>query len=173
MRAFQFSLWSFLAATALLAVFCAAILNAGTVATAITFWITLLTIPFGIVAAVYRHESQRAFWLGYVLGSGFYTVLVLYAIGVDPQNINRVALADHALVSGQAASWVFAVLPESRRPPLLTSYSGISYAAQVPRSFRYQFHFAFIVLSGWLCGVSGTWLCRTQREQRRESQAAQ
>jgi hypothetical protein len=162
MRAFQFSLWSLLVATGLLAVFCVAILNAGTVATAVSFWITLLSIPFGVVAVVYQRDSKRAFWLGYVLGSCLYALVILYAIGVDPQNITREALADHALISGQTAAWVFAVLPESRRPPLTTGFRGISYAAEVPRSFRYQFHFAFIVLSGWLCGMAAIWLCRTQ-----------
>jgi len=154
-----------LVALGVVAVFCVAIVNAGDLWTAVTLWLSIVSIVFSLLAVRYRQDHQRAFWLGFLYGAESYAALTFYAIsGLDSENITRPALADHALISGQVASFAYSAIPESRRPPLNRGYLGVSFAAGVPRSFRYLFHFAFILVTGWICGLAGIRLYLMRRK---------
>jgi hypothetical protein len=188
MLPWQFSLRTLLVTVGLTAVWCVALINASPVWVMTTRGISLVTLLFAMLAIWYRHGQNRAFWAGYLHAGMFYTLLVFYAVGGLGL---RPICTDADIPSGRLAMLAYEWMPEESRQPyqeaandegiaegqILSGFvRGRARTFRVqfqparqpndayidPSQFRYIFHSAFVLLAGYLGGLVGIWLFRTQ-----------
>lgn len=188
MLPWQFSLRTLLVAVGLTAVWCVALVNASPAWVMTTRGISLVTLLFAMLAIWYRRGQKRAFWAGYLHAGMFYALLVFYAVGgLGLQPI----CTDADIPSGRLAMLAYEWMPEESRQRFLETVdegavangnvaTGFVQGRAVqmrirfqrdrepnddyihPAEFRYIFHSAFVLLSGYLGGLVGIWLFRTQ-----------
>jgi len=75
----QFSLKSFLLAIALIASTCAGLLFATRMWAACFFSAVFLLLLFGVIAAIVRTGSKRAYWIGFTICGGVYFLFAVFA----------------------------------------------------------------------------------------------
>ena len=109
----QYSLRNLLVAVTMVAVGTAALLNANEWWASLLWGVALVMLVFAGLAALFRRESQRAFWSGYLAAGTFYLLLLMFSYGsVTPLN------HDH-LITTRIMVWTYSVFPASKRSQFL------------------------------------------------------
>ncbi|MEX2175919.1 MAG: hypothetical protein WD872_16275 [Pirellulaceae bacterium] len=80
----RFSIRQLLLGTALVAVACVALRNAGGWWVSALLAVTVLVLTAAVLLALFRERSQRAFWIGFALVGWAQFSLLLYAWSLDP-----------------------------------------------------------------------------------------
>src|SRR3954463_7364016 len=86
----RFSLKSMLIAFAFVALSCMGLLYANRTWAACFFTATFLLILVGIVNAFIRRGSSKAFWIGFVVFSGAYFWVAMFAENLEPGTLSGV-----------------------------------------------------------------------------------
>ena len=124
----QFSLRNLLIAVAAVAVGTAALLNANAWWSSLLWGAALSMLVLGGFLAFLRRESQRAFWIGYVVTGGLYLLLLMYSVPQLSQSNTWMPygpLNYHNLVTTRVTGLAYSMLPASK-----TTQSLLAPAAQ-------------------------------------------
>jgi hypothetical protein len=113
----QFSLRNLLIAVAAVAVGTAALLNANAWWSSLLWGTALSMLVLGGFLAFLRRESQRAFWIGYVVTGGLYLLLLMYSVPQMSQTNTWMPygpLNYNNLVTTKVAALAYSLLPASK-----------------------------------------------------------
>ena len=102
---FQFSIRNLLVIVAFVAVGITALFNANVWWGAALWMLVLFMAGSAILLVVYRRESDRAYWLGFLVFGALYLATILWSQVFPSGLVNRLAIA------------AYGVLPESRTMP--------------------------------------------------------
>ena len=112
----QFSLRNLLIAVAAVAVGTAALLNANEWWASLLWAIALLILVFAGLAALFRREAQRAFWIGYLVVGSLYLLLLMYSVPSAPGSSTPYTPLNHYhLVTTRVILWTYSLFPDSKK----------------------------------------------------------
>src|SRR5216110_1107895 len=100
----RFSIRQLLGWTAVVAVGCVALLNAGPWWVSAMLGVTVLVLTGAILLAVFRTEAERAFGIGFATFVCAYLALLMYGWAGDPNTSYTNPLRDQELVTSRVSS---------------------------------------------------------------------
>src|SRR6476646_9748079 len=93
---FQFSLRHLLIAVAAVALGAAALINANDWWASGLWAVTYLVLAYSALASIFRRETKRAFWMGYLVAGSVYVILLTFLDGGQQPELITTKILDFA-----------------------------------------------------------------------------